>query len=150
MPILCIIFCLLFVLIKFRFLAAISFSIITHTHDQLIYGQYCNHTHVFPSWPSFLLVVCANSFLFVLLIVCLSCHLPVFYMIFNLFGMVKLVLMLCIILQNFENIPSGLLAPTRQSLRMRDSSSFLATQSMPSGYGSTVSLHATMPVSEVL
>ncbi|XP_024041396.1 uncharacterized protein LOC18045441 isoform X3 [Citrus clementina] len=49
---------------------------------------------------------------------------------------------------NFENIPSGLLAPTRQSLRMRDSSSFLATQSMPSGYGSTVSLHATMPVSE--
>ncbi|GAY50809.1 hypothetical protein CUMW_129580 [Citrus unshiu] len=51
---------------------------------------------------------------------------------------------------NFENIPSGLLAPTRQSLRMRDSSSFLATQSMPSGYGSTVSLHATMPVSELL
>ncbi|GAY50808.1 hypothetical protein CUMW_129570 [Citrus unshiu] len=50
---------------------------------------------------------------------------------------------------NFENIPSGLLAPTRQSLRMRDSSSFLATQSMPSGYGSTVSLHATMPVSEI-
>lgn len=51
---------------------------------------------------------------------------------------------------NLENTPSGLLAPTRQSLRMRDSSSFLATQSVPSGYGSTVSLHATMPMSEVL
>lgn len=73
-----------------------------------------------------------------------------FYMMFNLFGMFKLLLMLCIILQNLENIASGLLAPTRQSLRMRDSSSFLATQSMPSGYGSAVSLPATIPMSEVL
>lgn len=51
---------------------------------------------------------------------------------------------------NLENIPSGLLAPTRQSLRMRDSSSFLAMQSMPLGYGSAVSLPATIPMSEIL